>query len=532
MKTEISSAQWLKEGNASDAEYHAYLERVKARFIANVGNGPVFTVQTDDMWDMYLDSFQGQYRQHHNCHACKNFIQRFGNLVTIDEHGNVTSAIWHTDDAPPHYLVAVGDMARRVRNAKITGVFYSSDKVWGQPKTGQWRHLSVTPPKAMLHTDRLLDAHQAMAAKRHDFETLERALISFSEEQLKVAMQIVSSDALYRNEKVKGVVDFLFNLKMAINTAPVHKRRAGLWLSVASAPVGYCHPRSSMVGTLLEDIEAGLPFEDIKRKFAAKMHPLKYQRPQAAPKAGNIAAAEQVVERLGIAPSLQRRFAMVEDLATVWTPRTSAAEINATKLGVFGHIEAKKEPPQHRPMGGIAANTMTWVKFRDTVLPEAIEIRVSVPMTGNFIGMTTAVDPDAPPILQWDHPDQRYPVGWYVYSGGSRAMQWGLTVGFHRVTALTLNPAHAHGRPAENHKPGLVAIIEGAEDRQSPSMCIFPETLKSELHSIRSTIEAYSKAGRLQSCKGDSACGLYGPEFIFEVRTRSIVNLYKIDRWD
>lgn len=29
--------------------------------------------------------------------------------------------------------------------AKVTGVFLSSDRVWGKPETGAWHHLAVTP---------------------------------------------------------------------------------------------------------------------------------------------------------------------------------------------------------------------------------------------------------------------------------------------------------------------------------------------------------------------------------------------------
>jgi hypothetical protein len=38
-----------------------------------------------------------------------------------------------------------------------------------------------------------------------------------------------------------------------------------------------------MIGALLDDIKSGLPFEDIKARFDAKMHPLRYQRPKPRP---------------------------------------------------------------------------------------------------------------------------------------------------------------------------------------------------------------------------------------------------------
>ena len=74
-----------------------------------------------------------------------------------------------------------------------------------------------------------------------------------------------------------------------------------------------------MIGTLLEDLATGMDFATVSARFAAKMHPLKYLRPQAAPRAGNIADAEKIVAKLGIARSLERRFARIDEIETLWT---------------------------------------------------------------------------------------------------------------------------------------------------------------------------------------------------------------------
>jgi hypothetical protein len=62
-----------------------------------------------------------------------------------------------------------------------------------------------------------------------------------------------------------------------------------------------------MIGTLLEDIEEGLDFGDVSRKFASKMHPLQYQRPQAAPSVGNIEESEKIVAKLSTGEPMGER---------------------------------------------------------------------------------------------------------------------------------------------------------------------------------------------------------------------------------
>jgi hypothetical protein len=517
-----------------DAEYDTFSARLRETFSANVGTGkPVFTTDVDGLFQTYLDHLPPEQRQVHNCNTCRRFFDTYGALVTIDEAGRIAPAMWSvdTDAVPEAYRDAVDAMYLRVQRAPITGVFYSAERQWGTPTTGDWHHLHVLPPASMVHKDRLKTPSQAMAEKRHEHETLQRALAEFTVPHLQAAVNLLKTDALYRSWHVLGVAEFLLNLKMARDNAPSRPQRdAGTWLSVATAPAGFCHPRSSMIGTLLEDLAAGLPFEDVAAKFKAKMHPLQYQRPQAAPRAGNIEQAEKIVEKLGIAPALKRRFARLDDVVAAWRPAAPApAEQPA---GVFGHLKSR-DAAQPSDLQA-PPTTMTWDKFSRTVLPEARSIEVLVPSHGNFVALTTAVDAEAPPILQWDRDDQRNSVAWYVYNGGSRAIQWNLQPGWAKVNAIALKPHLWHSETGSpNHEKSIVAIIDGARDVNGPaSMALFPETLKSELHGIRSTIEAFSRAGRLEGAEEASACGLTGWGITLRVTGPTGRAIYKLDRWD
>jgi hypothetical protein len=166
-----------------------------------------------------------------------------------------------------------------------------------------------------------------------------------------------------------------------------------------------------MVGTLLEDLSAGLPFETVKKRFDDKMHPLQYQRPQAAPSAGNIQQAEEAIAKLGLAPALERRFATLADVQLTWKPRTD----KPGKAGsVFGHLQPKDAARATDLQ--LPDRTLTWIKFRDTILPTAEKMELMVPSSSSaFSALVTAVHPDAPPLIQWDSPEQRNPVTWYFY---------------------------------------------------------------------------------------------------------------------
>jgi hypothetical protein len=527
MNTQLSNV-----GCANDHDYAAFLARVNGRFALNYehGGSPLFTTNASGLWGLYLDSFTDpDERQHHNCHACRHFIERFGALAVINDSGSLTSAIWDEDDAPPIYRPALAAMSRAVRRANVTGVFLSSDTVLGTPVTGAWMHLAIHQFTAFKNP--LKSASQAMAEKAEDFKTVLRALTEFTGADLDTAVRLLESDALYRSEKVLGQAMWLRGLEKRWSKAG----RASVnhvWRAVATATPGFCHPRSSIIGTLLEDLAAGKSFDAVSRAFAAKMHPLSYQRPQAAPTAGAIAAAEKVVQQLGSAGSLARRFARVDEIQALWRP--APKKDAPSTVSVFGHLKSKGADTlaMHAP-----TQTMTWDKFRRTVLSTADCIEIAAPHRWNYTALVTAVNADAPPILQWDNEGARNPFSWYVWNGGSTAAQFGLVAGrFHEVSAVTLKPSMWNGGN-EHQGRGVVFVVADARESRNAGAALFPEILKAEFHGIRSVLEAYSRSASIEGISQPHAAGVMleaGKEWAAMVRVRSNGHQmdYCLDRWD
>lgn len=524
-------------GNHEDVEYDGFLARVQARFLANCDSGkrPLFTTDAADLWSLYLSSFVGALeRQYHTCHACRHFIERFGGLATIDDDGVVAPAIWHEDDAPIAYKPALAAMAKAVRRAKVTGVFLSSDATWGTPETGKWHHLAVRPAKSMLFKATTLSASQKMAEKREDFGTVSRALGEFTQPHIETALTLLKTDALYRSEKVLGQAEWLHALHVARAGAKGERRANAVWRAIATAPAGFCHPRASMIGTLLEDIAAGKAFADVSRAFAAKMHPLQYQRPQAAPTSGAIAAAEKVMEQMKASGSLARRFCRLDEIQALWRP--APKKDKAPVGGVFGHLKPKGS--EAVPTMSIPAQTMTWEKFQRTVLPTAERMEMRAPHSGSYTALVTAANADAPPILQWDREDARNPVSWYFWHGGSTAGQYSLRGGaFVEVDAVTLKPSMWNGGH-EHQGAGVMFVLSGAKETRQPTACLFPEILKSEFHGIRAVIEAYSRNATIDGMSEPHAAGIMvsksGGTWDVTLRVWSGGKSldYRLDRWD
>jgi hypothetical protein len=519
--------------NQQVAEGYEDFETQIARRVGNI-YAPLFTTSVPEgsLWGHFIMNLPEERRQHYNCHACKRFVERYMGLAYIDKDGDV-SPLFSLIPSSEFFHKAQDAVMDLVLNAKITGVFLSSDKVWGTPTTEdkkrhcEWTHLHGTQPKPFRHS--LLSAEQMMAEKLEDFKMLNHAVLDYSTELVEQAVRVLKADALGRSEKALAIAEWFLEVTKS--------NKNQIWLAVATAPPGFCHIRSTMISTLLDDIKAGLSFDQINARWSEKMHPLQYQRPQAAPKEGAIENAEKIVEKLGIAKSLDRQFATLDDvLSFLWrenekTPSTQKSD------GVFGHL---KNSPTVKEVQ-LPTKTMTWEKFSQTVLPGAKVIEAQAPRIGAYYGLVTALDKDAPAILQWDidHPingekNARNPVSWYFYNGGSPASHWSLTPGFNKVTAV-FYPPHKWQNPEKfNHLGKMVCFaLYGAQDMDltNTGLALFPEILKNELHGIRSVIEAHSRKFKIQYPGRGNANGL-ALQTNNTITLRVDGSLYHIDRWE
>lgn len=549
----------LASTNPLDAdEYRPMLDSIRTRF-GTLSEGPLFTTDVDGntIWRTWLANLPAHERQHHTCHACRRFVESYGGLVRVDpETGTTTPVMFSPGMVGSMYDAAYLAVHDLVGRARITGVFLSNARVWGTPTTPDgkrdhvWHHMSVTPPARHVYRHSILSPEQKMAELREDYGMLNRALAEYSLETIATALSIVKSEALYQGEKVHGRLAWLHALAERRRGLKGQVAAPFIWLAVAMAPAGFAHVKSSVMGPLLDDLAAGKSFDEVKRAFEVKMNPLKYQRPQAPPSTGNIAQAEAIVEKLGIASSLRRRFARLEDLKLLWSP----APVKMTKpsSGVFGHLKPTPVCDTITPARG---PVMTFAKFAAQVLPTAEKIEIEVPHKAHFHAFVTAVDPDAPPIFQWDGLEgcARNSVTWYTNPGGSYAREWNLGAGgwangntyteggWAKVNALSLMP-NMWQKPElfKHHGEGVLFVIDGCRDirKGQTTACLFPVLLKSELHSVRSTIEAYSNRATMEDAELASACGLTvragSPNTPIRVRVTAgmVATTYTIDRWD
>ena len=525
------SASAVSGDEHSDDRFDDLAEAVRRR-VAGFARRPIFRAKVDWLFARYLDAFPAADRQHHTCNACRRFIERYGAAVVVDEHGATVPLIWG-DDVPGHYAASVRALAAAVGHAPIEGVLLSTDERWGTGPTPDakrgctWTHFDLPSPSKFFHP--IHAAGQAMAERAEEYGMLQRGLAEFSPETVQRACALLETDALYRSEKCLGVAKWLLDLHARRDVTKNQRARDNLtWLAVATAPAGFCHVRSTMIGTLRTS-RPGSP-----STTCGGASPTRCTRCSTSARRRSRAPATSPRRRRSSISC--RRPA---DVQALWTSRP-AAPAPERKGGVFAHLDPSRKPSGVRPIDAPPA-VMTWEKFARTILPTAEQIECMVPGgRGPFVALVTAARPDAPPILQWDREEKRNPVSWYFYSGGSLAVDWNLPPGeYRRVAAIALSPAHWNAdRASTNHGEMAILLLDGARDlRHKAGAALFPETLRSEYHGVRRTIEAYSNNATIAGRDEAEACGFALQKSnqwnaTLRVTANGMAILYRLDRWD
>lgn len=521
----------------TDSLAHGLYEALCANFAKLVEGKEIFDSAggPENLYDdVFLANLPEHLRAEYNCKTCRQFVNRYGRLVTLLPDGTQHSMWWSLEGVPAVFRRAIAMLRHMVENDFwVQSVFLSSKATLGHAKEGGFEHMHVNVPQ---YLPQVLSVQEVTAKKTEDFALLNNALTEFSRHHIEQALAILKSGELRRAEKHLEMLEWFQALKRKTDAEQKPRTRRNLiWIAAVKAPAGWCHIKNTVAGTVVESVKKGKSFDQIKNEYHTKMDPTQYQRPQAPATDGNIDAATKLVEKLGVERSLLRRPARPDEIPAIWSAKTVQVQINN---GPFAKLKQSRinQSDQQFDLG---TKSMTWHRFQKVIMPSLQSLEIYI--TGgnaNFTGIVTAQHSDAPPIIRWDKPEQRNPFSWYVQAEGSEPGRWSLEGGrWYNVTKICQRPCHWHGEFTDFGE-GAILLIEGAKDLRAEASMLFPEILIGALRPIRATIEEYSKTTPLAKMAGQTACGLmidanvskYGVTLKF--KNSLSVGTVHIDRWE
>jgi hypothetical protein len=467
---------------------------------------------------MYLPQ---EARQHYNCNACRTFLERYGNLVALCEDGKPIPVCWVP--VAEHVFTAATAYYFNVLSNSIAMVPFKTRKITiGDNNEFPWKHFNLTVPemaRTVTPNKTINDFHERMSLAIKATEKL-------SVKDINLLINWFHTGVLHRGYKFKPMLEAFKQFKIIYRQLSedikITHNRLKYFTYMDKTNSGRI--MNTVIGQLLKElndgVDSGIAIQRFNKRVAHN-----YQRPQAAPKVGQVRSADRFVIAESLKPAFQRRLATVDEIQHIWQPNALKGLFTEALTG--GHVLLKK------------SENMSWQKFESTYLRKADEIHLltTEATARNMCQLTTAYNPDSKPIIVWDTEKQRNPVAWYLHARSAGLATWGIFKQAVEVVKIAKRPNMWH----DNFLffgDGRILILKDCYDHsyEKVRLGLFPEILKSNLRPYRRTIEAFCETQRHKFAYG--AAGGYMVQasnmkpFKLRVTVDGITQVCNITSWD
>lgn len=366
----------------------------------------------DAIWEAYLDNFQKELPQEHNCNCCKSFIRQVGSVVVITPDLKLVS-IWdlEVDAIPDEFQASIKALSEYVHSRPIHGLFQVCDKEAGKDSNFSEKHQVVFQHfYVKLPTSATASNTAAKSGEfRESANVFKRGMEEITDESIQVTLELIAQNSLYRGADYKHLLESMRASKASYATIAPENRELFCWHVALTKPASEVRVRNTAIGTLLINLSEGKELEFAVKAFESIMAPANYKRPTALVTPRMVEDAKKTLEGLGMLSALERRRLDTRDLG----PHNALFVHRGTEAtkDVFAQL-AEQAPVKVQSLE--KCEEVSIEKFEKDILPTCKRVRLLVENRHlpNFATLTGAVDPEAKPIFKWDSS-----FGW-SYTGG------------------------------------------------------------------------------------------------------------------
>jgi hypothetical protein len=388
-------------------DFRTFADAINRRFEA-MSEGELYVVDSDDVWPTYLAAFpEGtnpmfRERTEYDCSTCRHFVKNIGNVAEIID-GKLRS-IWSGLDLPEPYRTVAEALDEHIGSRHIAGIFRMPEPKYGAQKT---RSLVAETVETWHHFyGDVAERHRSreVAADRGDFLTsvqvFRRGLEELSASAIETVVDLIDNNSLYRGEEhLRAITGFRSLLNRYGQLAEL-ERNVFVFANATNPAARF---RNTVIGTLVQDLSAGMDLEAAVRSFEAKVAPTNYKRPKALITPAMVSDAMKTIAALRIEASLERRFAHLADVSVndvLWVNRDTRPQM---KDGGIGDILMAAATT--RPVRNPVAEPVSITTFMKDILPGATDVDLLVKNNhaNNFVSITTGATPGSPPVFKWDN---------------------------------------------------------------------------------------------------------------------------------
>lgn len=388
------------------ADFKTFGDAVEKQFtkMVNGDNGArmfITNIDGDKLWDAYIAAFpegtNPMYvnRTEHDCSCCRNFVRNIGNVISINDQGEVLT-VWDEvkpDGADDMYVVVANAMAKLVKKAKIKSKFVSGESTYGASKAGGWNHFYAKIPSQYVTKD------GAVVGKHlEDVGVLKRSLEEIDGDAIDTVLDLINQNSIYKGAEFLQSVKQFKSMQGVYSKLKPREKEFFLFMNANQ----YTRFRNTVIGTLMVDLSNGVNLDGAVASYEAKVAPTNYKRPTALVTPKMIDAAKKQVDALGIEESLHRRHAMRSDISI---NNVIFADNTVKELmigGVFDNLKATKKAPVKELS---KVDTVSIEKFLADIAPNAVEIELLYvnEMMNKHVSLVAPEHVSAPLLFKWDN---------------------------------------------------------------------------------------------------------------------------------
>lgn len=420
----------------------AFQKVVQTKFGEMSATGKLFRVALSgqEIWDLYLSSFGNDpiFRDPassvHNCNHCKNFIRRYGNIVSIDEGYNITTMF--DVDADEEFANTAKVLSAAIKASKITEVFFETLKeLTSLPYESCSKHNAkfqlgvATNPKRYTkeeaekygvvkpnevrtfnHIHLSLDkefvdmsgnsVESIMGNFRDAKNVFQRAMETISLDTLRLVKDLINQGSLLDGATHLYKIEQVIPLKAEYDSLPADLLDNWCWVKSFRLP--FAKFRNELIGVLCAELSEGEEINKACQSWNKRVDPANYMKATAPITKKQIEEARLFVEENGYTESFNRRFATIDDIkvSEILHSNVGAGEIKS--VSIFDGVKSTATRHKRNEFEGVEEVPIE--KFMKDILPgcSSIEAFLTNGHAGNMVSLTTA-GTDSKPIFKWSN---------------------------------------------------------------------------------------------------------------------------------
>lgn len=420
-------------------------KKIQARFAEMSKTGKLFRVELtgQQIWDLYLSSFSKEdnpvFRDPNssfkNCNHCKNFIRRYGNIVSVDENYNLITIF--EVDANEEYKNTVKVLSEAIKSSKITEVFFETfdelnslpyesctkkNKVfqlgtasnakrytkeeaekYGVVKPNEIRtfnHLHLFVDKEFV--DQSGNSVEALMGNYRDAKNVfQRAMETISLDTLRLVKDLIKQGSLLDGATHLFKIEQVIPLKEEYDNLAAKQRNNWCWAKSYKLP--FAKFKNELIGVLCSELSEGEELNKACQSWNRRVDPANYMKVTAPITQKQIEEAKLFVEDNGYAASFDRRFATIDDIKVSEILHSNVGEGKIKSVSIFDAVKSTFTRHKRNEFDGVQEVSID--TFMKDILPScsSIEAFLTSNQQGNLVSLTTANDANSKSIFKWNN---------------------------------------------------------------------------------------------------------------------------------